>query len=258
MVDIIIRAKNGHDLTRACIDSIVKNTPDSYRLILVDDGSSTFQDASECDYYVRSSESRGAVTATNLGLAIALQLSGDYVIVLDNDTRVPDGDKTWLDRWIGELEQAGPETAAIGATTNFANPPQHILTVPQTYTADWRNEGKAGEKNNPPVRWFVSFAVLLRKSALRVCGLWDEQFNPGNWEDTDYAITLRKSGFQIRVARSVYIHHDGHKTFGKDLHQLLATNKEKFLRKWGIGCVWDMGLLSNEEMSGVLRGMAKK
>lgn len=248
MVDIVIRAKNGHDLTATCIRSIKQATPDgTYRIILVDDGSDTAYDRMGQDYTVSVAVSRGAVSATNLGLQVALALDGDYVMVLDNDTRVPHGDTTWLSRMIAELERY-PDTACVGATTNYANPPQHIMACPQTYTADWGDEAKGGMKDNPPVVWFVSFACLLRKDAVRRVGLWDERYNPGNWEDTDYAVQLRQAGYQVRVAHSVYIHHDGHKTFSGKLKELLAVNGKKFREKWGLGLLYDMGFVTKAEL----------
>ena len=253
MVDIVIRAKNGHELTGRCVESIRRNTPkDSYRIILVDDGSEPRYSKSDwdVDVIVGCTKSSGAVTATNLGLAVALQNDAfPYVAVFDNDTRVPEGDTTWLARFVAELEQH-PNTACVGATTNFANPPQHILVTPQTHTADWADEkaGKWGIKENPPVVWFVSFAVLFHKATILHLGYWDERYNPGNYEDTDYAVRVRDAGMHIRVARSVYIHHEGHKTFSDDLQRLLQVNGEKFKEKWGLGKLYDMGFVQKAEL----------
>lgn len=255
-VDVIVRAKNGHEMTAACLRSIVDHTPpDLFRLILVDDGSDPPLDVDMADLHVRSSESRGAVTATNLGLSVSLaQPDGDYVLILDNDTEIPRGDTGWLGRMIAELEQGGPQTACVGATTNFANPPQHILAAPQTYTADWSDETgeRKGQRLNPAVPWFVSFAVLFRKRVIAQLGLWDERYNPGNWEDTDYAIQCRLAGYEIRVARSVYIHHHGHQTFRDDLKRLLDENGRKFHAKWGIGRLFDLGMIAPEKFKAAL------
>ena len=197
MVDIVMRAKNGNDMTEAAIASIQRETkPEAYNLILVDDGSDLPQNA-PCHYRIRLAESRGAVTATNMGLAISLQLPGDYVMVMDNDTAIPEGDYTWLRRFVREIEASGPECAAVGATSDNVNPPQQILYCPQAYTANWTNGEEQGFKENPDVPWFVSFCVLLRKSAIRKVGFWDERYNPGNFEDTDYSVKLRDAGYGI-------------------------------------------------------------
>jgi GT2 family glycosyltransferase len=260
LVDIVIRAKNGHDITQTCIDSINANSDiDKYRIILVDDGSDPPLDVEGVDFTVRCEESYGAVTASNLGIALALsRTDAPYVMILDNDTRVPDGDISWMDRFVHELEES-PDIAVVGATSNFANPPQHILMVPQTYMKNWEDKktGRSGFKQNLDAVWFVSFACLFKKDILRELGQWDERYNPGNYEDTDYAVAVRSCGYKVKVARSVYIHHDGHQTFKKDLQNLLATNMEKFYRKWGVGRLFDLGLIPIETMQNMVNSQVE-
>ena len=254
LVDIIVRAKDGHDLTRACLDSVFFNTPQSsFRLILVDDGSSPpFEGHS--DVLLRCAESSGAVTATNFGLAVALQGPAPHVMVMDNDAEVPEGDRGWLARFVSELEQAGPGCAAVGATSDRVSGHQQILACPQTYTGQWDDgKNRAGTAANPPITKFVSFCVLLRKDAVRRVGLWDTRYDPGNWEDTDYAIQLRQAGYDVRVARSVYLHHRCHATFGADLGKLMEVNQTKFVAKWGVGLLWDMGIIPPDVVSRLTR-----
>ena len=259
LVDIIIRAKDGPALTYPLIDSITANTdPSLFNIILVDDGSDPAYDAIEDITHIRHSTAKGAVSATNSGIAQALLNDAPYIMIMDNDTQVPDGDAGWLERFIAELEGGGDKCAAVGATSSFVNVPQHILQCPKTYSADWQNDdGTGGNKLNPAVPWFVSFCVLLKKSAVREVGMWDEQYNPGNYEDTDYAMQLRVAGYEVKVARSVYIHHKGHKTFGDKLQQLLATNQIKFYEKWGIGRLPDMAMISENVIAGMLARKAK-
>jgi GT2 family glycosyltransferase len=255
LVDIVIRAKNGHEMTQKCIDSINDNTDiDKYRIILVDDGSDPPLDVEGVDFTVRCEESYGAVTASNLGIAIGLsRTDAKYLMILDNDTRIPDGDISWLDRFIHELEES-PEIAVVGATSNYANPPQHILMAPQTYTRDWEdpNTRRLGYKANLDSVWFVSFACLFKKQVLKELGPWDERYNPGNYEDTDYAVAIRSCGYKIKVARSVYIFHDGHATFKNDIEMLLKTNMEKFYKKWGAGRLFDMGMIPIDGMKAMI------
>lgn len=253
LVDIIIRAKNGHVMTANCLASIRRNThPGIYRIILSDDGSDPALSDALTDVYVRSRNSHGAVTATNLGLGVSLNFfDSEYTLILDNDVLIPDGDKDWLLRMVGELEDGGPQTACVGATSGYSNVPQHILSVPQTYTADWGDEKHGGSKDNPPVKWFISYCVLFRKTVLAQVGAWDERYNPGNWEDTDYAVRVRLAGYQLRVARSVYVHHLGSKTFSEALKNLLEVNGNKFREKWSVGTLLDLGLMTPKEMAEV-------
>lgn len=258
MVSIIIRAKNGHELTGKCVKSIRDNTPaGTYRIFLIDDGSDepyTRYDWN-VDALVRFAQSSGAVTATNAGLGLALQQKdAPYILVLDNDTEIPAGDVTWLERFVREIDES-PTVAAVGATTNFSKGRQHALAAPDTYTADWHDEKerRGGGKDNPEVADFVSFAVLMRRDVVAQVGFWDERYNPGNYEDTDYSVQLRLAGYEVRVARSVYIHHRGHSTFGEQLSDLLKENGVKFMQKWGPGHLWDLGLLPTASLAQAVR-----
>lgn len=252
-IDIIVRGKDNHELTRICLDSIFENTSRANRIILVDDGSQPAYEF-DSDIYIRSAVSRGAVTATNLGLCASLNLDGEYVVVMDNDAEIPRGDKDWLDRFVSEIEKY-PNTGVVGATSGYVSGDQHVLACPQTYTADWKNEDgtRWGYKDNHPVRAFVSFCCLLKKDIVRQVGLWDERYNPGNYEDTDYAVQVRNAGYDIRVARSVYVHHRGHSTFGERMSELLEDNHLKFAKKWGVGRLWDMGLEPDEMIKALLK-----
>ena len=256
LIDIVVRAKDGHALTRECLQSIRKNTPPgSYRLILVDDGSDPALGDVLTDVYIRSRQNCGAVTATNAGIGFALWTEPEgHVLVMDNDTVIPDGDMGWLSRMEAEFVAGGLRTGAVGATTNYASGFQHVLRVPQTYSADWLDEkaGRGGMAQNPPVPVFVSFAVLIRKDVLRQLGPWDQRYNPGNWEDTDYSVQLRLAGWEIRVARSVYVKHVGHQTFKGNLARLLRENGEKFAAKWGVGTLFDLGIVGREQMKEML------
>lgn len=255
LVDIIVRSKNGHDMFERLVDSIEANTdPSLFRFVISDDGSDPpLPFAPRCpDVFLHTGTCNGAVTATNLGLAVALTKNdSEYVLIMDNDTEIPDGDTEWLNRMIAEFEQGGPKTACVAATSDRVDMVQQILMVPPTFTADWEDEatGRMGSKDNRAVPSFVSFCVLFRKSVLREVGPWDERYNPGNWEDTDYAVQVRNAGYEIRVARSVFIHHKSHATFGDDIQKLLKENQAKFAEKWGLGRLWDMNIIPSKEIA---------
>lgn len=243
LADLVIRAKDGHGLTKRLMDSISDSgAREKLNIILVDDGSRPAYEDLGQDVTVRHHKNRGAVSATNSGITAAMAVrehDGRPVIIMDNDAYVPEGDTGWLDRWLAALQDAPPQTGAMGATSDMVNPPQQVLYAPDTYTAKFEN----GEKVAPAAPQFVSFAVMIKRQVLAQCGLWDERYNPGNYEDTDYSITIRQAGWEIRVAQSVYMHHDGHQTFGTDLQPLLNANMQKMIEKWGIGRLADLKMI---------------
>jgi len=236
-VDIIVRAHGNWSLTDKCCNSIFDNTPDvSYQLIFIDNGSPAgipdyfFADENE-PIVVELPFNHGSVRAINVGLSLALLSDAPYILLLDNDTEIPDGDRYWLERFIEYFDD--PKVGAAGAVTDFCAGPQHIERLPD------RAEGQP--PHEPPV--LVSFAMMLRKTAVDQVLFFDERYEPGNFEDYDYCLQLREAGWKCVIADGVFIHHEGHATFkGMNLNNLLTQNMEKFRAKWTATKLDEMGV----------------
>lgn len=251
--DILVRSANGADVLQPCLDSIRENTPrEDYRLILVLDGPAAL--TAEVDILISNRETQGAVTATNQGLALAVQRDDPpYVVVLDDDTRIPDGDRTWLDRWIAEMECTEPLGGAMGATSAAATGAQHILTVPSGYAEDWAApDGRICRKRNPLIPWFCMFGVLLRKAAIASTGFLDPGYDPGGFEDMDYSVQLRANGWGIYTSQSVYLHHLGKRTKEESFFNPVGVNQKRWISKWGRGRLFDMGMIDPAQFRAAL------
>lgn len=240
-VDICIRGWQNARLTFALLNSIVANTPNvPYQLIYVDNGSGpggpVFEDGDYPDFTcVALPFNHGSVRAINIGLAMAQFSDAPYILLMDNDTQVPSGDTTWLERFIGYF--ADPKVGAAGATSNYVSGYQHICRLPERAI------------DQPPFAspLLVSFAMMLRKDAVRACGYLDERYEPGNCEDFDYTLTLADYGWTAVVADSVYIEHKGSQTFKSlDFGKLLATNNAKLVKKWGREKLQQLGVTVQE------------
>jgi len=233
-VDIIVRAHGNWGLTEKCCGSIMRNTPDvPYQLIFIDNGGEHPTNAAiaEMGTIVKLPFNHGAVRAINVGLSLALLSDAPYILLLDNDTEIPDGDHYWLERFIQYLDD--PKVGAVGAVTDFCAGPQHIERLPD------RIEGQTPLE----VPVLVSFAMLLRKAAVDQVLFFDERYEPGNFEDYDYCLQLREAGWKCVIADSVFIEHEGHATFkGMNLNNLLAQNTEKFKDKWTPAKLQAMGV----------------
>ena len=57
----------------------------------------------------------------------------------------------------------------------------------------------------------------------------------------------KSPSWKLVVARDVYIHHVGSQAFGKDLEQLVKTNAQKLVDKWGIPLCIEKGFLQKQE-----------
>jgi GT2 family glycosyltransferase len=223
----------------ACIESIRRNTPaPSYHITVIDNGS----DKGPFKYWLTDKFSdltivhlpfnHGYCRGTNVGIALSLLTNSEYVLLLNSDTKIPDGAVLWLDRLIGTMNLQGMSIGAVGAVSN------------NVYGAQRRNEVGLGWNIVPAL---IGFCLLLRKEAILKVGLLDERFEPGNYDDWDISIRLTNAGYKLAVAESVFIHHDMHSSFKaldgtEPFNELLERNKQKLIDKWGVEELKAVGL----------------
>lgn len=238
--DIVVPVWNSVALAYKCLHSVIRNTPhEQYQLTVIDNGS----DKQPFRYWIEEKFvslnllhlpfNHGFIRAANLGIAASLLTNSEYVLLLNSDTEIPEGDGTWLERLMEPLKQ----DATIGA----------VGAVSDNVTGFQR----ATEAKKLRVYHFapslIGFCLLLRKSAIAKVGLLDEQFEPGNFDDYDYSLRRQQAGYKLAVAESVFIHHAMHASF-KELDKqepfnaLLARNQKKLEDKWGRETLRGVGL----------------
>lgn len=250
-VDILVRGWNNPALTQACIDSIYAETdPALFNLIYVDNGSDSANfDQLKFNYTNRNNltviklpYNHGSVRGINVGLSLAALTPAPFILLLDNDTEIPRNDSAWLERWLTYFEDE--QVGAAGAVSDYVAGWQHVDATIDTYQKDWEIQGEGkGVKEPPDTPLLVSFAILLRKSAVLQTGMFDERFEPGMGEDYDYILRLRQSGHKAVVANSVWIHHAGSQTFGKmGFDDILGNSMQLLIAKWGIQRLKSLGV----------------
>jgi glycosyltransferase involved in cell wall biosynthesis len=219
---------------------------------------------------VRNERNRGYPAAVNQGLRVA---RGDYLVLLNNDAVVTEG---WLEHLIaltsapidlapdrkeptaGDAEIAERDTESreregvdegrlaglgiglVGPMSNYASLPQLVEGVPyhdlnemHAFAARWRADHRG--------RWLTAgklsgFCLLMTRAVHDAIGGLDERFGLGFFDDDDLAERARRAGFGLALARDVFVHHFGSRTFvggGIDAEGLLDENARKFAEKWG-------------------------
>jgi GT2 family glycosyltransferase len=232
--DIVIVGWNHTQMTERCIQNIRANTADP-NIIYVDNGS----DDASYEYWddltaagvtgVKLPTNTGYCHGNNVGLVLSLLSDSEYVLLLNNDTWIPDGDSTWLERLIEVMDD--PSVGAVGAVSDKVLGKQ---VRPLNYVG-------TGVTTTPAL---IGFCLLLRKTAIEQVGLLDERFDiDGNWSDFDYSIRLTKAGWKLAIAESVFIHHAGSVTQRDlDYDANLLKNAAKLTDKWGRDTLVTMGL----------------
>ncbi|KAF6621129.1 GT2 family glycosyltransferase [Paenibacillus jamilae] len=239
---IIILTYNKLEYTKQCIESIRKYTHENaYEIIVVDNAS---QDdtaewlAQQTDVVtILNKENRGFPEGCNQGIEVA---TGTEILLLNNDTIVT---QHWLSNLLKAL-YSSDEIGAVGCVTNNSSYFQEI-DVPYGNIDDMHSFAKDYNISNP-LSWeerlkLVGFCMLIKKSVIEQIGLLDERFSPGNYEDDDYSIRMRKNGYKLLLCKDTFIHHYGSTSFKEDksyFNSLLEKNAKKFEEKWGFDPIY--------------------
>lgn len=242
LVSIIALTYNQLDYTKSFIESVKNNTETSYELILIDNASNQ----ETVDYLksipLKDNRIKISFNHDNLGFpkgvnqAIKIS-SGKYLLIANNDIVVT---KSWLENLV-KIAESDNNIGIIAPISNCVSGVQldsnaKYKTIPQMhkYAAKISNENAGQTFEFPRVAFLCT---LIKKEVIDKIGGLDERFSPGNFEDDDFCLRAQMAGYKTVIAKDVFIHHYGSKSFtaeGKDKYLArLDINKQIFIQKWG-------------------------
>lgn len=243
-VSIIIPVYNQIDYTLKCLKSIQKaKDSTSIEIIVVDDCSTddTEQTLSKIDgiIYHRNTVNLGFVRNNNLAAKMA---KGEYLFLLNNDTEVTDGYLEWLLKTFEKY----PETAVAGSKLVYADGTLQEAGSHLYKTGNGFNYGKFQSPDNynynfvREVDYCSGAAILIKKSIFEELGMFDEEYAPAYYEDSDFQFKTKRAGYKnYYQPKSVVIHYEGISN-GKDLgkettgvKKYQEVNRSTFLSKHG-------------------------
>ena len=231
-IGIVVLNYNGRDLTRRCLQSLLKALEDVKADIVVVDNAST--DGSRellaeefPQIRVLAEPVNRSVTAYNDGLKA---VKGDWVLLLNNDMLFEPG----FIRPLCSFVQKHPDVFAVGS--QLVDPdgrPEKCRNV-----CRWSHGWLATSTvpcNDPAASFFVGTHALFNRKKYLAVGGFDPVFFPFYSEDVDLCYRSWKRGWEVYVEpRSSIIHaHMG--TVGRlfDRHYVLATAaRNRFIMQW--------------------------
>ena len=243
LVSIVIPAYNQVGYTYACIRSIIANTDPletPYEVILADDVSSDA--TSEIGDYIhglivsRNTSNMGFLKNCNQAAARA---RGDYILFLNNDTKVHEN-------WLEPLVRLMREDSTIGMTgSKLVYPDGRLQEAGGIIWSDasgW-NYGRLDDPDRPEYNYvretdYISgAAIMIRADLWREIGGFDELYAPAYCEDSDLAFEVRRHGCRVVYQpQSVVTHFEGISNGtdveGTGLKRYQKVNQEKFRKKW--------------------------
>lgn len=223
MIAIILPCRNSGIILPAAIESIINNTTYSYKLIIID-GGSTDETGKIADSYakkyqqieVHHIENIGFISAINYGIKIADDMD---VYLTQDDVIIPKlYGRDWLEvlKNISELPDCGLVTTIEGG-------------------------GISGPTYLDGFQWVGTWSMYIPRKTIKRIGLFDENYNPGNGDDIDYSYRVYLSGLKIYVANFWVDHHrqSGHDISipndAKAAEKLKEDHARYFRRKFRLG-----------------------
>ncbi len=231
--DIIIPVWNQLEITRDCINSILKNTDYPYGLIVIDNGSNE----ETSDYLnglkerkdlnltlIRNNENLGFVKAVNQGIKVS---DAPYICIMNNDTIATSG---WLKEMVKVMESK-PEIGLLNPSSNTSGQfPAEGESVDDYALSLRRYRGEVQE-----LYTCRGFCMILRQKVIERVGLLDEIYHLGYFDDTDYCKRAQGAGFRTARAKAAYVYHRENVSFKKleDNKKLFKANERIFFERWG-------------------------
>ena len=244
VASVIVPTCNALDYTRLCVESLLTHTDPRHELIFVDNGSTDgtpeyLQGLARDHRRVRvilNGDNLGFARGCNLGLGAA---HGRHLVLLNSDTVVT---ADWLERLVA-IAELHPRAGLLGPVTNNISGLQRLekvgydqenLTGLAEFAAADRAEHDGAIERTMRL---TGMCLLIKRELLARIGGLDEIFGMGNYEDNDYCLRAHLAGYECLIARDVFIHHFGSRSFaaaGIDYATQIRSQWSVFKAKWGI------------------------
>ncbi|MDX2011462.1 MAG: glycosyltransferase [Myxococcaceae bacterium] len=234
--DVVVPVYRDVTLTRACLESVLTNSGESLRrLIVVDDVGPDpemrpmLESLRARDGRVRllfNEQNLGFVGSANRGLSVR---QGD-VVLLNSDTEVTAG---WLDELLGVLHDHERIAAVTPLSNNatLASVPTFGAGVP---VSDLK--GRDVDLRGLP-RWSetptgVGFCLAMRGELLDLLGLFDPAYGRGYNEENDWCQRARALGFLVVRANRCLVFHFGEVSFQGARAELDEHNARRLVARY--------------------------
>jgi GT2 family glycosyltransferase len=241
---------NGAKRAQEAIYNLARFYPGELEVAVVANGSneSTLEEIRNLEvawpqivHAVESETNLGYGLGANLGLELLSQQSGFDLLGVSNDDVIPSVQcLTTLVRGMIHLRGQGQNPGVIGPVSNSVNGAQCVdIGTFQNYRE--MMEQAANHERQHAAHLQAAIQVrglffLATPECLETVGGFDPLFGLGNFEDDDWNLRVRLSGFTLWVAQGAFLYHAGSSTFkelGLDYNQNIQRNLKLFLEKWG-------------------------
>jgi GT2 family glycosyltransferase len=209
-VYIIILSYNGSRWLEACLASVLATEYPHFKIILVDNASSDNSVELARNRYpqvavIVNNHNYGFSEGNNIGIRSALSAGADYVVLLNQDTRV-------TPQWLGELISAGESDKKIGilgaVQLKYDNDDFNSWTMSamREHLGELKDPTRHPIPTWIPVEWVEGACFAIKREVLEKIGLLDPIYF-AFYEEIDFCRRASYHGFSVALVPRSRIHH---------------------------------------------------
>jgi GT2 family glycosyltransferase len=209
-VYIIILSYNGSRWLEACLASILATEYPNFKIILVDNASNDNSLELVRRQYpqvtvIVNNHNYGFSEGNNIGVRHALSSGADYVVLLNQDTRV-------RPQWLGELISVGESDERIGilgaVQLRYDNDDFNSWTMSamREHLGELKNPTRPLTRSWIPVEWVEGSCFAIKREVLEKIGLLDPIYF-AFYEEIDFCRRASYHGFSVALVPRSRIHH---------------------------------------------------
>ena len=233
-IDVVVPVYNSLDQVKACIQSLLDHIVPGVRIIIVNDASGahvlhwleSVSVGNENIVLLNNAENQGYLRSVNSGLELS---DGEFVVLQNSDTVVFEG-------FYGSVVEAFESDEKIGivsAISNWANWTR--IPFPEGWSAQdlssYIRQSFRGSITD--INSASGFCFAMRRELVDQVGMFDLDYDPGYWEETDYCMKALSNGWRVVVDQGLFVYHHGWSSFGKELRNThMQFNEKIFKSRW--------------------------
>jgi len=243
-VAVVVLTYNGKAVAERCLRSVFNSSYANMHVIVVDNASSDGSLAFLCSEFplargIANEKNLGVAAGRNRGFKEAARLGVDYILSLDNDTRI---DKELITELVRMCE-SDPSIGIVGPKSYMDDGSDRIQCAGGkiTYTQNVCSERGRGSRERgqyekiEEVDYFPGFGFMARREVFEHLNFLDETFSGYGHEDTDFCMRARLLGYRVVYVPRAKLWHRGSATIGQYTPRkkyLEAVNSVYFVRKY--------------------------
>lgn len=204
----IVVTYNRKELLKECINALKKQTTPLTKILIIDnhstDGTKEYikdelSDENVCYEYLE--ENIGGAGGFNIGIRKAVELGGDYLWVMDDDT-IPENNS--LSELLETSTQLGDDFGFLASKVLWKDGTPCLMNIPKV-SEDWIYQSEYLTQGLLQLESASFVSLFVRKDAVMKCGLPIREFFIWG-DDVEYTSRLSKDYKNYYCEKSVVVH----------------------------------------------------